>query len=92
MFPSHRGALHGADPGALASLWEWQQAGSSHQRDEPHPFHGGLVYSEEDWPPPPASSQAQPCRHSPGGRAVQRTAHPGELLALDKEKATDETK
>lgn len=34
MFAFQRGALHQADPGAIAFLWERQGAGSSHFREK----------------------------------------------------------
>lgn len=56
MFPSQKGALCQADPGAAASLWEKQEAGSHHLWEKPthsmvEEAWWRLGSKEDDWPP-----------------------------------------
>lgn len=94
-FPSRRGALHQSDPGAAAFLQERQGAGSSHLGEKATPSWwpgGGGVVRRRTGHPPPASPPGSASKQSLRWQAVQGTAHPGELLALDQGKATNETK
>ena len=73
---------------------EGQKASEGPREEALAPFKEAwrrLGSQQEDGPPSTCRSPGSPA-NQPQGRAVQSSAHPGELAALAEEKATNETK